>query len=90
MLQGEHFAILSTCIKLPFVIKIFFSIFEWSLMTGFTVEIKACEIITFCYYLGGQTTIVTLNLHSHTMTHQQHHHDTITLIQRLLNVNSSH
>ena len=56
-------------------------------MTGFTVDIKACEIITFCYYLGGQTTIVTLNLHSHTMTHfvHQQHHYTITLIQRLLN-----
>ena len=31
MLQGEHFAILWTFIKLPFVIKIFaLSIFEWS------------------------------------------------------------
>ena len=30
MLQGEHSAILSTFIKLPFVIKIFFlSILEW-------------------------------------------------------------
>ena len=30
MLQGEHSAILSTSIKLPFVIKIFvLSIFEW-------------------------------------------------------------
>ena len=28
MLQGEHSAILLTCIKLPFVIKIFLSIFE--------------------------------------------------------------
>ena len=38
MLQGEHSAILSTFIKLPFVIKIFvFSIFEWPLKTGFTV-----------------------------------------------------
>ena len=35
MLQGEHSAILSTFIKLPFVIKIFvLSIFEWSLKTG--------------------------------------------------------
>ena len=33
MLQGEHSAILSTCIKLPFVIKIFIlSIFEWPLL----------------------------------------------------------
>ena len=40
MLQGEHSAILSTFIKLPFVIKIFvLSIFEWPFYTGFTVEI---------------------------------------------------
>ena len=39
MLQGEHSAILSTFIKLPFVIKIFvLSIFEWPLKTGFTVD----------------------------------------------------
>ena len=38
MLQGEHSAILSTFIKLPFVIKIFISsIFEWPLKIGFTV-----------------------------------------------------
>ena len=38
MLQGEHSAILSTFIKLPFVIKIFvLSIFEWPLKTGSTV-----------------------------------------------------
>ena len=38
MLQGEHSAILSTFIKLPFVINIFvLSIFEWPLKTGFTV-----------------------------------------------------
>ena len=38
MLQGEHSAILSTFIKLPFVIKIFvLSISEWPLYTGFTV-----------------------------------------------------
>ena len=38
MLQGEHSAILSTFIKLAFVIKIFvLSIFEWPLKTGFTV-----------------------------------------------------
>ena len=40
MLQGEHSAILSTFIQLPFVIKIFvLSIFEWPLKTGFTVLI---------------------------------------------------
>ena len=38
MLHGEHSAILSTFIKLLFVIKIFvLSIFEWLLKTGFTV-----------------------------------------------------
>ena len=37
MLQGEHSAILSTFIKLPFVITIFvLSIFEWLFYTGFT------------------------------------------------------
>ena len=35
----EHSAILSTFIKLPFVIKTFvLSIFEWPLKTGFTVH----------------------------------------------------
>ena len=38
MLQGEHSAILSTFIKLPFVIKTFVLLtFEWGLKTGFTV-----------------------------------------------------
>ena len=46
MLQGEHSAILSTLIKLPFVIKIFvLSIFEWPLKTDFTVQtIPPCLI----------------------------------------------
>ena len=36
--KGEHSAILSTFMKLPFVIKIFIlSIFEWPFYTGFTV-----------------------------------------------------
>ena len=44
MLQGEHSAILSTSIRLPFVIKIFvLSIFEWLLKTGFTVQFYACR-----------------------------------------------
>ena len=39
MLQGEHFAIFLTIIKLPFVIKIFvLSIFEWQFHIGFTVQ----------------------------------------------------
>ena len=41
MLQ-EHSAILSICIELPFVIKIFvLSIFEWPFYTGFTVYSNA-------------------------------------------------
>ena len=40
MLQGEHSAILSTFIKLPFVIKIFvLSIFEWPFKTVFSVHV---------------------------------------------------
>ena len=41
MFQGEHSAILSTFIKLPFVIKIFgSSIFDWPFYTGFTCMSK--------------------------------------------------
>ena len=41
MLQREHSVILSTFIKLPFVIKIFvLPIFEWLLYTGFTVHLN--------------------------------------------------
>ena len=46
MLQWEHSAILSTFIKLPFVITIFvLPIFEWPFYTGFNVHILAT--ITF-------------------------------------------
>ena len=46
MLEGEHSAILSTFIKLPFVIKIFvLSIFEWPLKTGFTVLFSCCPSV---------------------------------------------
>ena len=45
MLQGHHSAILSTFIKLPFVIKIFvLSIFEWPLKTGFTVHVQISKL----------------------------------------------
>ena len=44
MLQREHSAILSTFIKLPFVVKTFvLSIFEWSFYTSFTVYGLALE-----------------------------------------------
>ena len=56
MLQGEHSAILSTFIKLPFVIKTFvLSIFEWPFYTGFTVSLASgdfCLLITFANSLG--------------------------------------
>ena len=43
MLRMEHSAILSTFIKLPFVIKIFvLSSFEWPFYTGFSVSILTC------------------------------------------------
>ena len=44
MLHLEHSALLSTCIKLALVIKIFvLSIFEWPFYTGFTVYQLCCE-----------------------------------------------
>ena len=59
MLQ-EHSAILSTFIKLPFVIKIFvLSIFEWPFYTSFTV---LCASQNICHHklnpvpLGGKKT----------------------------------
>ena len=46
MLQGEHYAILSTCSKFPFIIKIFvLTFFEWLLKTCFTV------LTTYMYFL---------------------------------------
>ena len=62
MLQGEHSAILSTFIKLPFVIKIFvLSIFEWPFYTGLlfivvlltqtsdTCKVKEKTLVNFKY-----------------------------------------
>ena len=51
MLQGEHSAILSTCIKLPNDLKPFvLSIFEWPLKAGFTVpEYSAALYNTLSY-----------------------------------------
>ena len=44
MLQGEHSAILLTCIKLPHDFKTFvLSIFEWLLKTGFTVNFRSFD-----------------------------------------------
>ena len=53
MLQGEHSAILSTFIKLAFVIKIIFlsSIFEWRLKTGFAVTENGILSVSFCMHM---------------------------------------
>ena len=49
MLHRKHSSILSTFNKLPFVIKSFvWSIFEWPLMTGFTVR----QRIIICHTLN--------------------------------------
>ena len=56
MLQGEHSAILSTFIKLPFVIKSFvLSIFEWQLATecGTSQSLVMTQIVFAIYYLLG-------------------------------------
>ena len=46
MLQGEHSAILSTFMKLPFIFKIFvLSIFEWPFYTGFTVLSVSFQVL---------------------------------------------
>ena len=48
MLRGEHSAILSTCIKVPFSIKtLILSIFKWPLKTGFTVD-QVHDCFSFC------------------------------------------
>ena len=51
MLQGEHSAILSTFIKLPFVIKFFvLSIFEWLFYTVFTVSVSLEYVYITCIF----------------------------------------
>ena len=56
MLQREHSEILSTLIKLTFVIKVLvLSIFEWVLKTGFTV---------FEYEIIHQISVEVLNISS--------------------------
>ena len=53
MLQGEHSAILSTLIKLQFVIKFFvLSIFEWPFYTGFTI-IRSFMGVNHLLFLSG-------------------------------------
>ena len=51
MLQGEHFAILLTFIRLPFVIKIFvLSIFEWPFYTGLCPSILMVKVSSNILY----------------------------------------
>ena len=65
MLKEEHSAILSTLIKLPFVIKIFvLSIFEWLFYTGFTVLLcliwlKMCASPK-CFYCNKSLSLINL------------------------------
>ena len=60
MLQGEHSAILSTFIKVPFVIKIFIlSTFEWPFYTGFTVY-KPRESAAYFFSHGMTTGIIIM------------------------------
>ena len=62
MLQWEHSAILTTFIKLQFVIKIFvLSIFEWLLKTVFTVNIRPPDksvLESYFLYYSSKTYVV--------------------------------
>ena len=54
MLQGEYSAILSTFIKLPFVIKTCLSIFEWPLKSGFFFVLLTYDLhVLFCFLFRG-------------------------------------
>ena len=63
MLQGVHYAIPLTFIKLPMIIKIFvLSIFEWLFYTGFTVHyLMAYE--SYLYHVWKQVHIFLVRLH---------------------------
>ena len=78
MLPLEHSAKLSTCIKLPLVIKIvFFVLFELPLKTDFPVsklpllEAPSCTHMRICVYVG--TSLLTL-LHSNAGRKTCFHH----------------
>ena len=58
----EHSAIISTFIKLPFVIKIFvLSIFEWPLKTGFTMQNLWFYLNTYMRHLHIQTLQINID-----------------------------
>ena len=66
MVEWEHSAILSTFIKLPFVIKVvFLSVFEWLLRTcGFAVtenpilEASSCTHMHICVHVGTPLAVI--------------------------------
>ena len=64
MLPFEHSAILSTFIKLPFVIKIFvLSTLEWPFYTGFTVYcISCCFMHLDCRTFMTYITVLSVSL----------------------------
>ena len=71
MLQGEHFAILSTFIKLPHDFKtLVLSILEWPFYTGFTIA-GLCLFITVLK-VDLQSVIVTFLVHTHLRFDQPH------------------
>ena len=68
MLQGKHSAILSTIIKVPFVIKIFvLSIFERPSSTGFTVVVKM------------HFSNLSFALHTHLVINLMQHYPSVTV-----------
>ena len=63
----QHSAILSTFIKLPFVIKNFIlSIFEWPLKTGFTVD--KVYLVQGKLYSSNDTTVNDTQVHRTSFT----------------------
>ena len=68
MLQVEHSVILSTFIKLPFVIKIFVSNFEWLFYTGFTVMRDCTGTVFLFFQIPGSprlfTTVISVHRYS--------------------------
>ena len=74
MLQREHSAILSTFIKLSFVIKIFvLSIFEWLLKTGFTLCLEFLSVSEdTCMKVNKGCKQTIVNMHADRSFYRQH------------------
>ena len=63
MLQGEHFAILPTFIKLPFVIKIFvLSTFEWPILHRFYCSLRYLMPFLILLEIAGCFTLIVFML----------------------------